>query len=126
MGPGSDFGLAPGKKDIGMMAFLFRDGADAVHESERGLEIGEGKRAVDVVVVHHSPLRHLLGQGNKLKALQGRDSAAAWNNIAAASASLHRYDEAIAAAQRAIALKPDFQLAKNNLAWALAQKAAGK
>jgi uncharacterized protein (TIGR02996 family) len=47
----------------------------------------------------------------------------AWNNIAAADASLHRWDEAIAAAQKAIALKPDFQLAKNNLAWALAEKA---
>jgi uncharacterized protein (TIGR02996 family) len=47
----------------------------------------------------------------------------AWNNIAAADASLHRWDDAIAAAQKAIALKPDFQLAKNNLAWALAEKA---
>jgi tetratricopeptide (TPR) repeat protein len=47
----------------------------------------------------------------------------AWNNIAAADASLHRWDDAIAAAQKAIALKPDFQLAKNNLAWALSEKA---
>jgi tetratricopeptide (TPR) repeat protein len=49
--------------------------------------------------------------------------AEAWNNIAAAEASLHRWDDAIAAAQKAIALKPDFQLAKNNLAWALSEKA---
>ncbi len=47
----------------------------------------------------------------------------AWNNIAAADASLRRWDDAIAAAQKAIALKPDFPLAKNNLAWALAEKA---
>ena len=51
--------------------------------------------------------------------------AEAWNNIAAANASLHKWDDAIAAAQKAIALKPDFQLAKNNLAWAQSQKAAG-
>ncbi|WP_160115279.1 tetratricopeptide repeat protein [Bryocella elongata] len=49
-------------------------------------------------------------------------SAEAWNNIAAADASLRRWDAAIAAAQKAVALKPDFQLAKNNLAWALSEK----
>ena len=49
-------------------------------------------------------------------------NAIAWNNIAAADASLHRWDDAIAAAQKAIALQPDFQLAKNNLAWAQSQK----
>jgi uncharacterized protein (TIGR02996 family) len=51
--------------------------------------------------------------------------AAAWNNIAAADASLRRWDDAIVAAQKAIALQPDFQLAKNNLAWAQSQKQAG-
>lgn len=51
--------------------------------------------------------------------------AEAWNNIAAADASLHKWDDAISAAQKAIALKTDFQLAKNNLAWAQSQKAAG-
>jgi tetratricopeptide (TPR) repeat protein len=54
------------------------------------------------------------------------DYAAAWNNIAAANASLRRWDEAIAAAQKAIALQPDFQLAKNNLAWAESQKKLAK
>jgi len=52
-------------------------------------------------------------------------SATAWNNIAAAEESMHQWDEAIAAAQKAIALKPDFQLAKNNLAWSLQEKKAG-
>ena len=50
------------------------------------------------------------------------NSAEAWNNIAAGNAGLHRWDEAIAAADRAIALKPDFQLARNNRAWAVSQK----
>ncbi len=49
--------------------------------------------------------------------------AEAWNNIAAADASMHRWDDAIVAANKAIALKPDLQLAKNNLAWALSEKA---
>lgn len=53
-------------------------------------------------------------------------SAESWNNIAAGYAALKRWDEAVEASQRAIALKPDFQLAKNNLAWAESQKAAAK
>lgn len=50
------------------------------------------------------------------------DYAEAYNNIAAAYASLHQWDQAIAAAQAAVRIKPDFQLAKNNLAWAVSQK----
>ncbi len=57
----------------------------------------------------------------KALALDAR-SPEAWNNIAANAEALHRWDEAITAAQNAVALKPDFQLAKNNLAWAQAQK----
>jgi protein O-mannosyl-transferase len=54
------------------------------------------------------------------------DMAEAWNNIAADDEALHRWDAAIDAAQRAVALKPGFQLAKNNLAWSLAQKTQGR
>jgi uncharacterized protein (TIGR02996 family) len=61
------------------------------------------------------------------KALQlNPDSAEEWNNIAADNEALHRWDDAIAAAQRAISLKPNYQLAKNNLSWSLAQKAVEK
>jgi tetratricopeptide (TPR) repeat protein len=49
-------------------------------------------------------------------------SALAWNNIAAAEASLTHWDAAIAAADRALQLQPDFQLAKNNRTWALTEK----
>ena len=52
-------------------------------------------------------------------------SPEAWNNIAANDEAMHHWDEAILAAQKAIALKPDFQLAKNNLAWSLSQKRLG-
>jgi Flp pilus assembly protein TadD len=49
-------------------------------------------------------------------------SAIAWNDLAAGSAALRRWDDAIGAARTAVALQPDFQLAKNNLAWAEEQK----
>jgi tetratricopeptide (TPR) repeat protein len=50
------------------------------------------------------------------------NSALAWNNIAAAEASLAHWDAAIAAANRSLQLQPNFQLARNNLAWALGEK----
>jgi tetratricopeptide (TPR) repeat protein len=50
------------------------------------------------------------------------DFAEAYNNIAAAFASLGRWDEAIQAAKEALRLKPDFALARNNLAWAEREK----
>jgi tetratricopeptide (TPR) repeat protein len=53
------------------------------------------------------------------------NSADAYNNIAAAHASLRQWDEAITAAQQALRLQPDFTLARNNLNWALEQKRLG-
>jgi tetratricopeptide (TPR) repeat protein len=51
------------------------------------------------------------------------DYAEAFNNVAAASNALGRWNDAIEAARKAIALKPDFPLARNNLAWATAELA---
>ncbi|NUN16502.1 MAG: hypothetical protein HUU55_22985, partial [Myxococcales bacterium] len=48
------------------------------------------------------------------------------NNIAAASAALKRWDDAIAAAQKALWHKPEFPLAKGNLEWAWREKHAAK
>lgn len=55
-------------------------------------------------------------------------SADAFNNIGICAGSLRLWDEAIRNTQEAIRLRPDFQLAKNNLAWMLQQRAlpAGK
>ena len=44
--------------------------------------------------------------------------AEAWNNIGAAYNKLGRYEEAAAACEEALRLKPDFQLARNNLQYA--------
>jgi len=54
------------------------------------------------------------------------NAAEAWNNIAADYESLHAWDKAIEAAGKAVAIRPDFQLAKNNLAWSEQQKQLGK
>ncbi len=48
--------------------------------------------------------------------------AEAYNNVAAAAASMQKWDEAIEAAKEALRLKPDFSLARNNLAWAESEK----
>jgi tetratricopeptide (TPR) repeat protein len=59
------------------------------------------------------------------KALKLRPGyAEAWNNVGACSNSLGNWEKGIEACARAVQLKPDFQLAKNNLAWALKNKAA--
>ena len=49
-------------------------------------------------------------------------SAEAYNNIAAAYASLKQWDAAIEAANQALRLKPDYTLARNNLLWAQREK----
>jgi len=51
------------------------------------------------------------------------DYAEAYNNIGAAYAALRLWDPAIQADQQALQLEPAMQLARNNLAWAVRQKA---
>ena len=61
------------------------------------------------------------------KALAVRpDSAEAYNMLAASYNSMQQWDEAIQAGLQAVNLKPDFQLARNNLMWSLAQKTKKK
>lgn len=52
-------------------------------------------------------------------------SADAYNNLAVASQALGNTDAAIQAATEALRLRPDFQLARNNLAWFQQEKAKG-
>jgi tetratricopeptide (TPR) repeat protein len=51
------------------------------------------------------------------------DYALAWNNIMAADNAMSRWDDAIAAGEKAVGLDPSSELARNNLALARAQKA---
>ncbi len=48
--------------------------------------------------------------------------AEAYNNIGSAYNSMKEWDKAIVALEKALAIKPDFQLAKNNLALAKSQQ----
>jgi len=57
-----------------------------------------------------------------LKMGAGDLAAEAYNNIGACAGSLGRYDDEIRNEVEALRLKPDLQVAKNNLAWALQQK----
>ncbi|HTA27603.1 MAG TPA: hypothetical protein VK809_07440 [Bacteroidia bacterium] len=50
------------------------------------------------------------------------NSALAWNNMCAAYNGLKQWDNAIKAGNKALQIKPDFTLAKNNVNFALAQK----
>ena len=52
---GADFHPSPLEQDIGVMALLFGDGCDAVHEVERFLEVGEEENLVEVVVFDYGP-----------------------------------------------------------------------
>jgi tetratricopeptide (TPR) repeat protein len=49
--------------------------------------------------------------------------AEAWNNAAIGYAGLQLWDDAAHSALQAVRLRPDFQLAKNNLAWVTEEKA---
>ncbi|MFI5149358.1 MAG: tetratricopeptide repeat protein [Bacteroidia bacterium] len=51
-----------------------------------------------------------------------KDFAQAWNNIGAANGQLQNWDEEIIACREALRINPSFELAKNNLAWALQHK----
>jgi protein O-mannosyl-transferase len=51
------------------------------------------------------------------------DYAEAYNNIAAGHIAIGEWDQAIAAAERAVELKPNFTLARGNLDYARARKA---
>jgi len=54
------------------------------------------------------------------------NSVEAYNNIGAGYGAMGQWDEAIKNEQEALRLKPDYQLARNNLNWYTQQKAGGK
>lgn len=53
------------------------------------------------------------------------DLAEAWNNMGVAYSEMHLWDLAIQAESQALRINPNFQLARNNIAWAQSQKKSG-
>ncbi len=62
-----------------------------------------------------------LAAARKATELDPQD-ANAFNNMCAAYNSLEMWDKAIDSCQKALAINPSFELAKNNLSWALKKK----
>jgi len=54
------------------------------------------------------------------------NSVEAYNNIGAGYGAMGQWDEAIKNEQQALRIRPDYQLAKNNLNWYMQEKAGGK
>ncbi len=54
------------------------------------------------------------------------EDALAYNNIAACQGALSHWDEEIDAAQHALHIDPGFELARNNLMWAIQHKPAAQ
>jgi protein O-mannosyl-transferase len=51
------------------------------------------------------------------------ENPVAYNNLCVAYTMLKQYDKGIEAGTKALSIRPDFQLAKNNLKWATNEKA---
>jgi hypothetical protein len=62
-----------------MMALLFCERADAVHEGKGFLEVGEGEGTSDVVLIDDLPVGELVAEVVEFGAREGRDSSAAGN-----------------------------------------------
>jgi len=59
MCPEGDFDFAPGQQDIGMVSLRLSNVANPIDKFQSLLEIGECKRARDVVLVDDLPMRPL-------------------------------------------------------------------
>lgn len=65
--------------------------------------------------------RKSLAASKKCVALQP-NNAWAWNNVCTAYIALQEWDNAIEAGQKALEIDPKYELARNNLKWAMSQK----
>jgi tetratricopeptide (TPR) repeat protein len=82
--------------------------AALINQSQRALQTAKLTRAVSLLV--------------EADALDPSNESIQ-NNLCVAYTGLARYEEAIAACKLALLLKEDFQLARNNLAWAESERA---
>lgn len=116
---------------------------DAQQEATRTLAAMPGDEAAEQVLEHRTGsgvaywINLSLAQSRQglneasiasaLKALEiDPDSVEAYNNIGAGYGAMGQWDEAIKNEQQALRLKPDYQLAKNNLNWYMQERAGGK
>ena len=80
---------------------------------------------INLSLVQYKQAAYAQSIASARKALQlDPNSVEAYTNIGAAYGALHQWDEAIRNEREALRLKPDFQLAKNNLNWYLQQSAS--
>jgi tetratricopeptide (TPR) repeat protein len=82
---------------------------------------------VSLSLTQYQKAAYLQSIASARKALQlDPGSVEAYTNIGAAYGALRQWDEAIRNEREALRLKPDFQLAKNNLNWYLQLSASGR
>jgi tetratricopeptide (TPR) repeat protein len=96
-------------------------------DAVRSLPAHDAAKWIDLSLSQYRQGRYSQAIESAKKALAFEpDNADAYNNIGAAYAAMRQWDDAIRYDEKAVALRPGFQLARNNLAWARAQKAAQK
>src|SRR5580698_494679 len=81
VGPQSDFGFAPGEKDVGMVSLLFGERTDMVDQGEGLLEVGELELAMKVMLVGDLPLRDALVQPFNLFDVEGGNASTAGDTL---------------------------------------------
>lgn len=85
MGPGRDFGLPPGKQNVGMVPLLLGQFSDAIHKRQGRAKVRELVAADKMMFVLYAPLvsagQHAI-QVVEIFSLEWRDTAAAGNAIA--------------------------------------------
>src|ERR1019366_426535 len=74
-----DLHFSPCEQNVRMVALLFGDFAYSVHKLQRLLEIREGKRAHNVMLIHRLPMRSVLEDSLQFSPLHWRDTAFAGN-----------------------------------------------
>ena len=89
--PKRNLRFAPSQQNVRMMSLTFRNLSNTVHKIQSLLEIGEGKRAREVVLVHHCPLWNLLLDALQFHSLERRDASAAGNAVLAGKIFWHGY-----------------------------------
>ncbi|HMO01747.1 MAG TPA: hypothetical protein PKA79_01950 [Oligoflexia bacterium] len=114
------------KDQTAKKSLIFAEALLAEKKNGERTEISELKKAEDLLDL--SLLAYNIGnfelcvEAAAISTKIDPNYAEGYNNIAACNASLGRWDASIAAAEKALLIKPDYQLAKNNLEWAKKMK----